>query len=119
MFGITSRLVRTEFDRGSFKLTDFNRPPANPSSHYPVVNLVTNVVILIFAIAAHDANELGLFVAGADHYFTVEACGSLHRGFAQPPTPGRSSRPSVEIPVLFLCRSKVEVSTTLRDGVSH
>jgi hypothetical protein len=92
---------------------------ANPSSRYPVVSLVTNVVIVICGIAAHDANELGLFMAGADHYFTVEACGSLHRGFAQPPTPGRSSRPSVEIPVLFLCRSKVEVATTLRDGVSH
>ena len=30
-----------------------------------------------------------------------------------------SPRPSVEIPALFLCRSKVEVSTTLRDVVSH
>jgi hypothetical protein len=28
---------------------------------------------VICGIAGHDANELGLFVAGADHYFTVEA----------------------------------------------
>ena len=89
-----------------FKLTDFNRPRANPSRHYPVVNLVTNVVRVICGIAAHDANELGLFVAGADHYFTVEACRSLHRGFARPPIPGPSPALAWRSPFYFCVDQK-------------
>ena len=43
-----------------FQTNRLQPPPGhNPFSHYPVVNLVTNVVRVICGIAAHDANELG------------------------------------------------------------
>jgi Histidine kinase len=70
-----------------FRTNRLQRPRPIPLAITPLSIFVTNVVIVICGIAGHDANELGLFVAGADHYFTVEACGSLHRGFAGPPIP--------------------------------